>query len=230
MKCQEAKLKAQGKLQACLKKNSAKVLGGGTDMSAVCQTAFTDALTKIDANAARSEPACRFLDNRDGTVTDLNTGLQWEKKDNLDGVANPSDPHDADNSYTWCIGPPLGQPCTNGGIPDGTVFTDFLYRLNGGTSANGQATSGCFTGHCDWHLPTIEELAAIMDVSQGQCGGGSGACIDPIFGPSQGFYYWSASTDAGSPHGDWIVYFFGFGAGTDVKTYSDYARAVRGGL
>jgi hypothetical protein len=27
----------------------------------------------------------RFIDNRDGTVTDLHTGLQWEKK--LDGEA-----------------------------------------------------------------------------------------------------------------------------------------------
>jgi hypothetical protein len=34
-------------------------------------------------------------------VTDLNTGLQWEKKDNLRGGANFSDPHDADNGYTW---------------------------------------------------------------------------------------------------------------------------------
>jgi hypothetical protein len=89
-KCQEKKLKAQGKLQACLKKNLATVLEGATDMSAACQTKFNDAL-------ARAGTECRFLDNGDGTVSDLNTGLQWEQKDNLDAVANLSDPHDADN-------------------------------------------------------------------------------------------------------------------------------------
>src|SRR6185295_5952374 len=38
----------------------------------------------------------RFSDNRDGTVRDQKTGLMWEKKADLDGSPNPSDPHDAD--------------------------------------------------------------------------------------------------------------------------------------
>jgi hypothetical protein len=91
----------------------------------------------------------RFVDNRDGTVTDRKTGLVWEKKDNLDGSANPSDPRDADNLYAWT---------SSGTAPDGTVFTAFLFGLNGGTSPDGVATSGCFTERCDWRLPTIEEL------------------------------------------------------------------------
>ena len=43
----------------------------------------------------------RFADNGNQTVTDNLTGLVWEKKDNLDSAPNSSDPHDADNAYTW---------------------------------------------------------------------------------------------------------------------------------
>jgi hypothetical protein len=44
----------------------------------------------------------RFVDNGDGTVTDNQTGLQWEKKTTAVGsVANLADPHDVDNAYTW---------------------------------------------------------------------------------------------------------------------------------
>src|SRR5215470_15031906 len=78
VKCQEAKLKAEGKLQACLKKNSAKVLGGGIDAAATCQSKFS-------AARAKAGTACRYLDNGDGKVSDLDTGLQWEQKDNSDG-------------------------------------------------------------------------------------------------------------------------------------------------
>src|SRR6516225_5513044 len=46
LKAQEARLKAQGKLELCLKKNSAKVLAGGTDQSTACQSKFSAVLTK----------------------------------------------------------------------------------------------------------------------------------------------------------------------------------------
>lgn len=101
-KCEEAKLRAQGKLELCLKKNSAKVIAGKPDASAACQTKFQTALSKADhIGIAAGTTACHYLDNGDGTVSDLNTGLQWEKKDNLGGGANLADPHDADNYYTW---------------------------------------------------------------------------------------------------------------------------------
>jgi len=217
VKCQEKKLKAQGKLQQCLKKNSAKVLGGGPDASATCQSKFTDALTKAGTG-------CRYLDNGDGTVTDLNTGLQWEKKDNLDSTVNNADPHDADNYYTWSAGSTAA---------DGTAYTDFLAKLNNGASTDGGASTpitGCFAGHCDWRLPTIVELQDIVDATQGFCSGGSGACIDPAFGATQASSYWSATTFASNPAYAWIAFFF-VGSVNDIfKTDGLYVRAVRGGL
>jgi hypothetical protein len=215
-KCQEQKLKAQGKLQLCLKKNSAKVIGGKPDASAACQTKFSAALTKAGT-------ACHYLDNGDGTVSDLNNGLVWEKK-----AVTCAGSHCFSDAFTWCSG--TFPNCTNSADPpDGTAFTTFLYGLNGGTSPDGVATSGCFTGHCDWRVPTIEELRGIVDVSAAGCGSGS-PCIDPVFGPTQALDYWSATTDARVPTFAWLVFFTSGTGVTGSKTFNHYVRAVRGGL
>ncbi|HYD49712.1 MAG TPA: hypothetical protein VEB21_15255 [Terriglobales bacterium] len=96
-KCQTAKLKAQGKLEVCLKKQRSNVILGKADESAECLTKFQTALGKADTKAAAAMPptSCRYIDNGDGTVSDLNTGLVWEKKDDLSGI------HDKDNGYSW---------------------------------------------------------------------------------------------------------------------------------
>jgi hypothetical protein len=168
--------------------------------------------------------ATRFVDNGDGTVTDHVTGLQWEQKDNLDNVVNDADPHDADNTYTWCSGG-FGLNCTNSANPpDGTAYTDFLAKLNAGTSGNAIATSGCFAGHCDWRVPTITELQTIL-LAPYPCG--TTPCINPAFGPTQANFYWSATTfEAGVA---WEVIFGPAGTSSDLETRDHYVRAVRGG-
>jgi hypothetical protein len=177
--------------------------------------------------------AIRYVDNGDGTVSDLQTGLMWEKKDNLDLAPNLSDPHDADNTYTWCVGD-AGLNCidvTN--PPDGSAFTDFLAKLNNGASTDGGAMTpitGCFANHCDWRLPTIVELQGIADPTQGLCGGGLGACIDPAFGPTLESVYWSSTTDASEVIIAWKVLFDdALVFGIDEKATFGYVRAVRGG-
>jgi len=162
----------------------------------------------------------RFVDNGDGTVTDQKTGLVWEKKENLDGNADFSDPHDADNTYTWSGG---------ANAPDGTVFTELLFALNGGTSPDGVVTSGCFTGHCDWRLPTIEELTGIVDATQGTCANGSGPCIDPTLGPMQADGYWSATTFSRNLSTAWLMDFSSGNTAHGDKAIRFFARAVRGG-
>lgn len=198
--------------------------------------------------------ATRFVDNGDGTVIDLQTGLMWEKKTpgecvNLVGghpIACLSDAdctgngggglcppclHCVNATYTWCS---VTFPnCTNStDPPDGTAFTTFLYGLNGGTSSDGTATSGCFTGRCDWRLPTIEELNGIHDFGAAGCGPSS-PCIDPTFGPTQADLYWSATTEAGFiPPGVsvWVGFFGDNMAPFDsLKDSNRYVRAVRGG-
>ena len=86
-------------------------------------------------------------------VKDNVTGLIWEMKTNKDGVKNYNDPHDADNTYTWYD----SNPATNGGDPgtpgSGTDTEDFIKALN---DAN-------YGGFSDWRLPTIKELAYIVN-------------------------------------------------------------------
>jgi hypothetical protein len=225
-KCQEAKLRAQGKLELCLKRNSARVLVGMPDESTICQGKFQATLSKVEQIAvAAGTTACRYVDNGDGTVSELNTGLQWEQKDQSGGI------HDWNNRYSWCN---LGSnSCTDSSNPpDGTAFTQFLATLNNGHLSNGTSTADCFAGHCDWRLPTIEELAGILDHTQASCPPrGGGPCIDPVFGPTQSWVYWSETTNA--PPGDtefaWNVNFYGYLA-RGFKGASIYVRAVRGGL
>lgn len=161
-----------------------------------------------------------YADNLDGTVSDLNTGLVWEQKTTEVGSGQDfANAHDVDNYYTWSTGSPYG--------PTGSVFTDFLYKLNGGTSSDGVSTSGCFAGHCDWRLPTIEELQSIL-LSAYPCS--TNPCIDSVFGPTEPDFYWSATTHAGVPGDVWGV---GFDDGLVIVNFGTspfYARAVRGGL
>ena len=51
-------------------------------------------------NPPVADPESRFIDNGE-TVTDLETGLMWEKKDSKDGIEDYSNFHDVDNRYVW---------------------------------------------------------------------------------------------------------------------------------
>ena len=220
-KCQQAKLKVQAKLLACLKKNDAKLIGGGADGSAKCLTKFQEGLAKANSKAAAAGASCRYADGGNGTVSDLDTGLTWEQKTNADLVANAGDPHDADNLYTWS---------TSGAAPDGTAFTAFLAALNDNGSSDGAPTAvtGCFAGYCDWRLPTIVELQTIADPAL--CG--PQACLNEAFGPRPTYsFYWTSTTVAGTPTKAWDER---FGSSSLVytwdKTNTNWVRAVRGGL
>ncbi len=143
----------------------------------------------------------------------------WEQK----SAAGTGDVHDEDNLYTWS---------NTGTAPDEGAFTSFLAALNNGASTDGgvsTAITGCFANHCDWRLPSIVELQGIVDLSASGCDSG-GPCIDPTFGATQSYYYWSATTSAAFPNYAWFVYFFSGFVSLDLKTFNYYVRAVRSGL
>lgn len=166
--------------------------------------------------------ANRFVDNGDGTITDNQTGLMWEKKSDDGSI------HDMDDVYSWgsSIAP---YP------PSGTVFTVFLAALNGGA---GPFT--CFANFCDWRLPTNEELETIL-LSSYPCG--TSPCVDQVFdtGCTPGCnslscscmpvpnVTWSLSTVSWDPTQAYAVDLDTGQTGVVGKQYPIYARAVRGG-
>ena len=77
-------------------------------------------------------------------------------------------------------------------------------------------------GHTDWRLPTIRELLSIVNY------GRFDPAIDPVFGAVSS-WYWSSSTDVGSPGLAWGVGFSGGCVLYNHKSIGHYVRAVRGG-
>ncbi len=159
-------------------------------------------------------PARSYTSLDGGTmVRDNVTGLVWEVKQAQDGIADYSNPHDADNEYTWCD----TDPNTNGG-DQGTCGTndteDFLDALK----------SVDFGGSSDWRLPTLKELVTLHDYSR------IDPSINPSFFPESGsFCYWSSTTYAGNPSLAWRACFYICGEGNWGKSTRNSVRAVRGG-
>ena len=158
--------------------------------------------------------ATRFVDNGDGTVCDHQTGLMWEQKNGADDgdAEDLTNPHDVDNNYIWT---------STGTAPDGKAFTDFLARLNGDIASSNPSEQ--LGGYSDWRLPTSAELQTILDCSSGI------PCIDPIFGPTAAFFYWSSTSNASFPAFAWLANFDNGDVGQSNKFDDRRVRAVRGG-
>jgi Protein of unknown function (DUF1566)/Viral BACON domain len=171
--------------------------------------------TKLDSSGnVLSDSATSWV-----MVKDNVTGLIWEMKTNKDGVKNYNDPHDADNTYTWYD----SNPATNGGYAgtpgDGTDSEDFVKALN---DAN-------YGGYSDWRMPTIKELAYIVNYSIPN----PGPTIDTGYFPNTtASRYWS-STSYAHPY-SFSAWGVDFSNGNDYvdflnKSESYYVRAVRWG-
>jgi len=141
-------------------------------------------------------------------VQDNVTGLIWEVKQDKDDTPNYTNPHDADNTYTWYDG--------SSGYPgEGTDTLDFIAALN----------SSRFGGYSDWRLPTIMELSFLVD--RDRCD----PSINTTYFPNTVSYrYWSSTTNADYPIYAWLVYFGCGHVDCYYKSgYDVYVRAVRSG-
>lgn len=219
--CQADKVTAAGIRAACLAGEQAKALQGGKSNPGSCEVAFDAALAKADNDAAKKGATCRYVDNQDGTISDLNTLLMWEKKDAL----VPPSVHDWLDTYTWAEAfewaANLGQPPT---------------------TYDPTSMLGSFAGRRDWRLPTISELHTIRDTSDSCVAGTSTSpCIDLIFRNGVDSFtaggYWSSTTFEENPVSAWMIDFSNGAMApynkvpndTDPQSGIRYVRAVRGG-
>ena len=167
--------------------------------------------TKLDANGDDlPDTAAEWVMVRDNV-----TGLIWEVKQDKDGLEDYSNPHDADNTYTWYD----SNPATNGGNSgtpgNGTDTEDFLSALNA-------ATYGTYS---DWRIPTFKELASIVNLSRQDPAIDTGLFPNSIPSP-----YWSSTSTTGG-YNAWYVDFLPpsvYDLGYKSKSNHSYVRAVRG--
>ena len=144
-KCLVLKRQAWGTRRKCEATEQVKQLKGKPADLAKCQTKFQEKLAKITAQAADAAIACRYGDNGDRTVTDYDTGLQWEKKTGTFVI----------NVGFVCIGGDVAR-CVNNTYN----WNDAMAFADATTDPAGATLATCVLGHCDWRLPKITELRA----------------------------------------------------------------------
>jgi hypothetical protein len=157
-----------------------------------------------------------YTENPDGTITDNNTGLQWEKKSDDKGL------HDKDNTYVWSRAA-FADPA------DETIWD----WLEDGNAENGTG----FAGFNDWRVLNAKELHSIVDYEvfpgplvsaafNNSCDSGDtvtdGSCAAE-------FGSWSSTTSP-ADLGDALLVDFSTGeVVSDGKVEFHRVRAVRGG-
>lgn len=224
---------------------------------------YTGGTLRCGAACVFDESSCydeRFVDNGDGTISDLERGLVWERKHRWNGAPDMTDPHDADNLYPWA-----GTCSASGAFCQPTADAAGACSAQSDTAGVGCAL--CSTGTCTvggsgrtvwewlaglnaarptgqgaWRLPRREELESLVDyndiglppVSDALHGTGcSGACrndANPACSCTAPFFYWTASSYAPDAAYAWFVYFNDGYVGANTKTFSYHARAVQDGL
>ncbi len=158
----------------------------------------------------------RLHDNGDGTITDRNTGLMWEKKSDGGHAL-----HDVDEAHPWSS-------------EDRPTIWDWLDALNrdGGTG---------FAGYSDWRIPNVKELQSIVDYevfnpavrrafqSDG-CGLGCTDVRETTCSCTAMSAYWTSTTFADGP-GRAMAVLFNLGlVGDRGKDEPAHVRAVRDAL
>jgi hypothetical protein len=148
-----------------------------------------------DAAKPATTPLTRFKLNQDGTATDQKTGLMWIR---------------CAMGQTW-----TGESCSVHFVKYTWEYAfDAIARFNGDG----------FAGYKDWRLPTVDELASIVEHQ----------CYDPainlqLFPTAPITGYWSSAPDPAYSRGAMLVHFKYGGQYMGNKSQDWAVRLVRGG-
>jgi hypothetical protein len=154
-----------------------------------------------------------FIDNGDGSVTDVATGLIWEKKCDCPGSL-----HHYETVYRWSA--------------DGREETIWDW-LDGVNAEGGQG----FAGHGDWRIPNVKELVSLVDYERADpaitalfdsCETPCGDPTAPACACTGAVAYWTSTTFADFPAHALVVEFSNGGVDDHLKTRRALVRAVRG--
>ena len=158
-----------------------------------------------DAQFSGNQP--RYVDNGDGTVTDMLTGLVWLKDASCADLAGTDGSGHAD----WATALTAAAALANGtcGLTDGSVAGD-------------------------WHLPSVNELQSLIDYEYygpalSNAAGTAQWTEGDVFAGVQSAGYWSSTSYADGPSDAWSV---GLGYGyvySDGKTGTYCVWPVRVG-
>jgi len=184
------------------------------------------------------------VDNLDGTISDLKTGLMWEKKVARDNSADAANLHDADNLYRWkgICSITLSDCQTDADCSatetcdaadgQGTNFTAFQWVQ--------QLNNAAFAGYSDWRVPARNEIESILDLAQttpplvgpafegASCGSSCTDLTAPACSCTASMFdTWSSEASAAQPAQAWHVDFYGGYVATNLKTALGSVRAVR---
>ena len=141
-------------------------------------------IANANRTAWRLSGQARFADNGDGTITDNQTGLMWEKKVKLDSTTDYANLEDADNHYQWAgvCSVNTGKTCQ----PDAAAAATCAAGVEGVATSCDQCAGGdgtCtvggigmtiwqwinqlntlgFADYSNWRVPTRAELVSIVD-------------------------------------------------------------------
>jgi len=191
---------------------SCKAQSGGRRLPATGQTTCWDSNGGVIACSGTGQDgeiqaggALTYIDNGDGTISDLITNLMWEKK-SADGSI-----HDQSNTYIWA-----------------DAFSSFIGGLNAGTGFAGHTDWRLPNVKELQSILNYENVGlAVSTPFTANCGAG---CSVTTCSCTQSNFYWSATTYASGPGGAWWVFFSNGDVGTSGKVSNFYVRAVRSGV
>jgi len=187
------------------------VRGDSSCLPATGQTTCSDSSGTIiactgtgqDGDLQKGAPLS-YADNGDGTITDNNTGLVWEK------LSTDGSVHDKNNTYTWS-----------------QAFSGHVATLNGASFA-GQNDWRVPNLKELWSIANYQNATpAVSSAFNNNCGStGCSVMTCSCIAPSG--FYWSSSSYA-APTSAWTVLFDDGSTSVGPKSLSESVRAVRGG-